>query len=38
MTKLLRNYVNGKWMDTGRSYANVNPTLTPRRWSFRTAS
>jgi len=25
MTKLLRNYVNGQWIASGRPYANINP-------------
>jgi aminomuconate-semialdehyde/2-hydroxymuconate-6-semialdehyde dehydrogenase len=25
MVALLRNYVNGKWIETGRTYANINP-------------
>jgi aminomuconate-semialdehyde/2-hydroxymuconate-6-semialdehyde dehydrogenase len=25
MKSLLRNYVNGEWVDTGRKYPNINP-------------
>jgi aminomuconate-semialdehyde/2-hydroxymuconate-6-semialdehyde dehydrogenase len=25
MAKFLGNYVNGKWVETGRTFANVNP-------------
>lgn len=25
MTALLRNYVGGKWVETGRTFLNINP-------------
>jgi aminomuconate-semialdehyde/2-hydroxymuconate-6-semialdehyde dehydrogenase len=25
MTALLQNYVNGKWVETGRTFPNINP-------------
>jgi aminomuconate-semialdehyde/2-hydroxymuconate-6-semialdehyde dehydrogenase len=25
MAKFLGNYVNGKWVETGRTFANINP-------------
>jgi acyl-CoA reductase-like NAD-dependent aldehyde dehydrogenase len=25
MAKFLCNYINGKWVETGRAFANINP-------------
>jgi aminomuconate-semialdehyde/2-hydroxymuconate-6-semialdehyde dehydrogenase len=25
MAELLRNYVNGSWVETGRTFVNINP-------------